>query len=211
MTIVAGVVFSNAYMFGLGQKNGYFSALTDMKDKADLEFTWTENPDGTFTVNMWKDTGSLSMSKTVNVDCYVELERAGIIISAGRHAGTLTNIGKDHIEQQISGTINATAICKYISTDDTDSSGLTAASTQLTSENTVSGLGRATGTYTSTGAGAWTVVKAFSVTGTIAAQTYGLQWTLTPLDGNLLCYDTSAVKNCVNGDTLTVTWTISVT
>lgn len=200
------------YRAGLqaGEGAGYIKALTDVRDYADMEFEWSTNTDGTYNIKMWKN-GGLMSETSASFDLLVQHYRAGELQGADRHAGTLTNLGKDWLEAKISGTQNATQIAKYISVDDTDSSGLSVASIQLTSELDAAGLSRAAGTYTSTGVGAWTVAKTFSVTGTEEAQTYGLQWDSFPMNGNsLLCYDTSALKNLVNGDTLAVTWTCAV-
>lgn len=206
--LVFSIIIPSSMMYLQGHKDGYLGALQDVQSVAGIDYTWKDNGDGTYTVNIWRQ-GVNVESMAVKVDTNVLLTRLGQIIESDRHAGVLTTIGKDFIEQQISGTASTTDAI-YISCDDTDASGLSAASTKLTSETDDNGITRATGTYASTGAGTWTVTKAFSITGTQAVQTYGLQWSATKQsDNNLLCYDTSAVKNCVDGDTLTITWSLS--
>ena len=205
-----GITFSYYQGYNEGHKTGYVGALTDVRNYADIDFEWTDNGDGTYSVNVWSNNKLIGNG---NVESHVLIQhyRDGQLLSADHHAGVLTNIGKDWIEDQL-GDSPSTDPAKWIAVDDTDASGLSAASTQLTSELAVSGLTRAEGTYASTGVGTWTVTEAFSVTGTVSAQTYSLQWVVTAQsDNNMLCYDTSSLKNCVDGDTLTVTWTNTVT
>jgi hypothetical protein len=210
LLIIGSAIFINN-SYSAGFLKGYQDALTDVSTLTDIEFTWTLN-NGQYTLSAYKD-NQLMQSMNVALDVYIEHRDAqGNLISYQRNAGVLTNIGKDQIEKQISGTASATEISKFISCDDTDASGLSVASTQLTSELNANGFTRATGVYASTGVGAWNVTYTFTSAGTQAVQTYGLQWVVTAVsDNNLLCYDTSAVKNTVTGDTLKVTWQCTVT
>ena len=73
------------------------------------------------------------------------------------------------------------------------------------------GLARSAGTYTSTGAGVWTIVYQFTATDAhVNVQLTGLQWAVSG-DNNLLGADTFTATTLANGDKLTVTWTITVT
>ncbi len=206
------VTASGLYGFQLGAysgwKTGYQGALKDISEQAGLDYEWQDLGNGLYNVKIWRQT-ELQLSRNIRIDSIIQLYRSGELVSSERHAGVLTTIGKNWIEDQL-GDSPSTDPAKWIAVDDTDASGLSAASTQLTSELAASGLTRAVGTYASTGDGVWTISKAFSVTGTVSAQTYSLQWVVTSQsDNNMLCYDTSTIKNCVNGDTLTVTFTLT--
>lgn len=101
----------------------------------------------------------------------------------------------------------------------TDSGAAAAADTVLATEITTAGCARALGTYAHTyGAATLTLTKAFSVTGTLTAiHKAGLFSSLTQggttaaLGGPML-YETalSADATVANGDTLTVTWTFTL-
>lgn len=200
---------SYAAGFANGGFDGYFRALSDVKDFTDVDFSWEQNPDGSYTVTYTR--GAQTLSSNVEVDCYTVLQDLyGNVKSATRNAGVLTNIGADWIEDQL-GDTPSTDPAKWIAVDDSGIGGLSASSTQLTSELAASGLTRAEGTYASAGTGSWTITKAFSVTGTVTANAYSLQWSVTSQsDNNMLCYDSSSDKNCINGDTLTVEWTVTI-
>lgn len=131
-------------------------------------------------------------------------------------SNTLTNIGKDWIEQQISGTPSATQIAKYIALS-TDATAPAATWTVLvasdpTKEINSGGLTRAAGTYASTGVGAWTVSYQFTAGAThTSVQLTGLHWDGTSRsDNNLFAANTFTAVTLYNGDKLTVTWTMSV-
>ena len=205
-----GITFSYYQGYNEGHKSGYVGALTDVRNYADIDFEWTDNGDGTYSVNVWSN-NKLVGSGTAEAHVLIQHYRDGQLLSADHHAGTITNLGLDWIEVKLSSTQNATQIAKYISCSN-DATAPDVAWIQLIDEIATNGLTRAEGDYTSTGVGTWTIVEAFSVTGTQSVQLYGLQWDSFSMNGNsLLCADTSAQKNCVDGDTLTVTWTITVT
>ena len=144
----------------------------------------------------------------VEVHLWVYHYRNGVLISSSHHAGVLTNIGKDFIEQQISGTPNASKAV-YISCSN-DTSSPVAGWYNIPAEITTDGLSRALGTYSSTGVGTWNVTNAFTVTGTNSTQLYGLSISAAPA-GGLIASDTSTQKDVSSGDTLTVTWQVTVT
>ena len=209
LTMFSGLTVFN-YGFMEGHKSGYVGALKDVRNFANVDFEWTDNGDGTYSVDIWSNDQLISKGQA-EAHIYVEHYRDGVLLSADHHAGTITNLGLDWIEVKLSSTQNATQIAKYISCSN-DATSPSSAWIELIDEIAANGLTRAEGDYSDVGVGSWTVVEAFSVTGTQSVQLYGLQWDSFSMNGNsLLCADTSAQKNCVNGDTLTVTWTITVT
>jgi hypothetical protein len=126
-------------------------------------------------------------------------------------AGVLTTIGKNWIEQQL-GASDGTQEALYCA-DSNDAGAPSAAWTELPDEIAANGLDRQTGAYASTGDGTWTVTVTKSVTGIQSTQLWGLHWIVTDeSDNNLLCADSGPTqKNCVDGDTVQETWTLSVT
>jgi len=209
LTTVACVTYGFGFLSGYnrGHSNGYVGALVDIKEKAQLDFSWTDNGDGTYEVHMWRNDVKVANAK-VEVHVLVGHYRSGTLLSLDHHAGVVTTIGLNWIEDQL-GDSPSTSPADYISCSNNATSP-SAAWTQIPDEIAANGLTRAQGTYASTGDGTWTIEYAFSVTGTQSVRLYGLQYGASG-DNNLLCSDTSSVKNCENGDTLTVTWTITVT
>jgi hypothetical protein len=132
-------------------------------------------------------------------------------IAWSRHAGVLTTIGKNWIEDQISDSPSATPAA-YISLS-RNVTAPNAAWTIIPAEiDTGGGLDRTGGTYTSTGDGVWTVAKQFTADAAyVAVQLTGLQWSDTDsADNTLLCADTFASTTLAAADKITVTWTITV-
>lgn len=95
----------------------------------------------------------------------------------------------------------------------TDASAASASNTALASEITTNGGSRALATFAHTyGAATSTLIKAFSITGTLTAiHRMGLFASLTSSTGPML-YETVLNLDATvgNGDTLTVTWTVTV-
>ena len=135
----------------------------------------------------------------------------GVMIGFSEHAGTLTTIGKNWIEDQISDSPNATSIAKYISlSNNAGAPGV--AWTEIPEEIAANNLTRSMGVYASTGDGVWTVTYTFTASGNQACQLAGLQWDSTDeSDNNLLCADQMTAVSMVAADTLQITWTITVT
>jgi len=124
------------------------------------------------------------------------------------HAGVLTDIGADWIEDQL-GDSPSTQPADYISLSLSSSSPATGW-TQIPSEIVAGGLERAQGTYTSTGTGQWTIDYQWTSSTTHTdVQLTGLQYGASG-DNNLLAADTFTPVTLNNGDKLTVTWTITV-
>lgn len=154
---------------------------------------------------------------TLNIDvgthslhCHWLIEYVDGRVEEQYHAGTLTTIGKNYIEDQLGDSPNATAPAKWISVS-TSSDSPAAGWTQIPTEISTNGLERASGTYTSTGDGVWTIHYQFTATGTHTdVQLTGLQWDDAG-DNNLLGADTFTPVTLNSDDKLTVTWTITVT
>jgi hypothetical protein len=118
-----------------------------------------------------------------------------------------TTAGGDWQASVMGNTAAPPATCNYIALTN-DAGAPAAGDTTLASEIAVSGLSRAQGTYAHTGGTAsFTVQKVFSATGTQASQKAGL---LNASSSGTLCFENTYTAVTVNnGDTLTVTWTIS--
>ena len=124
------------------------------------------------------------------------------------HAGVLTTIGKNWIEDQL-GDSPAADPAKWVSLS-TSASSPSAAWTQIPTEIVANGLERAAGTYASTGDGVWTISHQFTASGPHTdVQLTGLQWAAAG-DGNLLASDTITPVTLGSGDKLTVTWAITI-
>lgn len=102
------------------------------------------------------------------------------------------------------------AACRFMGLT-TNSSAASASNTTLASEQTTNGGGRALATYAHTyGASTLTLSKAFSITGTITAiHRGGLFAALSSAGADPLIFETvlNADATVINGDSLTVTWT----
>ncbi len=126
-----------------------------------------------------------------------------------RHAGVVTTIGLNWIEDQM-GDSPSTDAAEWISLS-TSASAPSAAWTQIPSEIASNGLERAASSYASTGNGQWTQSHQFTASGThTSVQLTGLQYANTG-DNNLLCSDTFTPVTLSSGDKITVTWTVTVT
>lgn len=125
------------------------------------------------------------------------------------HAGTLTTIGKNFIEDMLGDSPQADP-AKWI-TLSLNGGAPAAGWTEIPAEIAAGGLSRAAGTYASTGDGVWTIEHEFTASaGHVDVQLTGLQW-VNAGDGNLLAADNFAAVTLANGDKLTITWTITVT
>jgi hypothetical protein len=122
----------------------------------------------------------------------------------------VTNAGLDYIKALIGNAAGTT--CPYIAVTN-DSASASAADTVLASEITTNGVNnggttRYAGTYSSTGTGTFTLVKSFTLTGTVSAQKTGL---FTATSAGTMCAEAnfSAVTGN-SGDTLQVTWSWAI-
>ena len=104
------------------------------------------------------------------------------------------------------------APARYIALTE-NASAASASSTALTGEITTGGCGRALGTYAHTlGASTLTLTKSFSVTSSFPAIHRAGLFQVSTASSSLLSFETvlNADANVVNGDTLQVTWTITI-
>jgi len=195
--------------YNVGFKKGYVEALADISDRTGITFEWKDLGNGQYEINAYYE-GRLIAEGKAEFHCEVVQMRNGVLVSRTYHAGTLTTIGKNWIEDQL-GDSPSTDPAKWIACSNTTDSA-SAGWTELPSEITTDGLSRAAGTYASTGDGTWNQTKTFSVTGTNSTVCYGLHYAASG-DGNLLCAENQGAgsrKNVISGDTLAVTWQVTV-
>ena len=108
--------------------------------------------------------------------------------------------------------IPGNAPARYIALTE-NASAASASSTSLTGEITTGGCGRALGTYAHTlGAATLTLTKSFSVTASFPAIHRAGLFQVSTASSALLSFETvlNADANVVSGDTLSVTWTITI-
>lgn len=155
-------------------------------------------------VSVGVDVGTNSFHVTVHIQRVGESEPT----FWSHHAGTLTTLGKNWIEDQM-GDSPSTDPAKWISlslSTDTPS----AAWTQIPAEIVAGGLERAAGTYASTGDGVWTIEYQFTASATHTdVQLCGFQYAVSG-DNNLLWADTFTPVTLNSGDKLTVTGTTTI-
>lgn len=120
----------------------------------------------------------------------------------------VTLAGFDLISSAVSNTSAQPAACNYIAVTNT---AITPANTDttLSGEIASNGLTRSQGTYAHTnGQQTYTVSKVFTATGTQASQATGL---FNASSAGSMCYEATYTQVTVNsGDTLTVTWTVTL-
>lgn len=120
----------------------------------------------------------------------------------------LTNAGKDVIASAVSNTATQAAACNYLGLTNT---GITPAAgdTTLSGEIAVNGLSRAQATYAHTGGtSTYTLVKTFTATGAQSAQAAAV---FNASSSGSMCFENTFTSvTLANGDTLTVTWTITL-
>ncbi len=155
---------------------------------------------------------TLTLDGYVTVDAYRYDEATGTYVQFyhDESSNVITTIGLNWIEDQL-GDSPGTDPAKWISLSN-DGSSL-ASWTKLPGElDNTNGLGRAEGTYASTGDGVWTITYQFTASaagGTV--QTTGLQWVVTlESDSNLMAAKDFTQVTLASGDKLTVTWTITL-
>lgn len=202
--------------YSLGVNDGTQQTLTsvaEMLKQQGTDIAWSHNEDGSYTVEVLGDDGTPDFSTNVVFHAYVDQYRDGKLLASSYHTMTVTNGGKDWVEQQLFNA-NATQKALYLSTSaSTDS--VQAAWTAITSEITTNGLQRTLGTYTSTGVGTANVTATFNVSGTQSTQLYGISYDTYASNPNTLIaaeqQGAGAVKNFLSGDTLvlTVQWSHS--
>jgi len=132
--------------------------------------------------------------------------RDGVLIGYSHHAGVLTNGGKDWIEDQL-GDSPSTDPAKWIGLSNSTDTPL-ATWTSIPAEITTGNMGRAAGTYANVGTGQWNITKSFSPSESNSTQLTGLYWAAS--GAYLLAADTITLTNYQNGDTVSITWQITV-
>jgi hypothetical protein len=126
----------------------------------------------------------------------------------------VVNAGLNWLADIMSNTTTPTVNtqCNYIGLSNgagTPAAGDTTLATTVGAEITTNGLGRAQGTYThSANATTYTIAHTFTATGTQSAQAGAV---FTAVSSGTMCFeDTFSSASLLNGDTLSVTWTITI-
>jgi len=155
---------------------------------------------------------TFSITGYVTVDAYHYDAATGTYVHFYHDEGSnvITTIGIDFIATQLSGAASASDVAKWISLSN-DGSSL-ASWTKLPGEINASGMTRAVGTYDHTpSTNTYTVAATFTATGAVTVQTTGLQWLVTPeSDSNLMAANDFASVVLAEFDTLTITWTLTL-
>jgi len=150
----------------------------------------------------------VSDTTEVGVEIHVDMwhYRDDVLLQHSHHPGVLTTLGANWIEDQM-GDTPATDPAKWIAVSN-NSSTPAAAWIVIPNEITTGNMGRAAGTYASTGDGEWTITKTFSPSGSGSCQLTGLYWAAT--GDLLLCADTFTAINFENGDSIEIQWSMTV-
>ena len=153
---------------------------------------------------------SLSIRGKVVVEAYHYDEVTGkyVLFYRDESSNLMVTIGFDWVEDQL-GDSPSNDPAKWISLSLSTSSPA-AGWTQIPTEIAADGLSRASGTYSSTGVGTWTIIAEFNATATHTdVQLTGLQSAVSG-DGNLVAANTFTPVTLNNGDALTITWTMEL-
>ena len=214
---VVALVVSQVAVYNYALNMGYNSAVTSLAlalRQAGATVDITDVGDGKYQIYVHFPTveGQAGML-TVPFELHMTVEqwRNGELVSRTTHPMTLTDLGKNWIADKISGVnTNFAKNATYISVSNS-SLDVDVTWTSIDAEITDGGLARATNSTTDTGAGTWTCMITFSVTLTRSTKLYGYSYDST---GALIAAEqqgTGSQKNLIDGDTLkiTVTGTIS--
>lgn len=131
------------------------------------------------------------------------------LLSEEESTNVITNSGRDFFHNQVYGTSGlGTNGLNFLGLSN-DTLTETSSSTALSNEITANGLGRAQGTVTHTaGTNTTTVSKVFTATGNQSAQKAAL---FTAISSGIMCHALAFTQRAlVSGDTLTVTFTLTV-
>ncbi len=140
----------------------------------------------------------------------VKIVRDGVVIYDETQHNLITTAGVDWISRAIGGAAGAAPGAQYIAlTNDTTACGV--GNTTLANEITgAGGLARALGTYAHTnGTATYTIQKQFTATATFGAVQKSALFTAAAAGVELAC-NTFSSANLINGDQITVTWTITI-
>lgn len=156
----------------------------------------------------------IAVHQNPSVSYNVQVFKDGIQISEA--GNVITDIGEDWIADWIglAGADNTTArsAAQWISLSNDASPD--ASWTKLTNEVAANGFTRALGdvaAWTNSGDSAFNVTKTFTATGTQQLQCAGLNWAETAeSDNNLFACAAFTQTTFNSGDTLTITWSITI-
>lgn len=146
-----------------------------------------------------------TLQPQIEVHVFMEHWRDGVLLASSHHAGTLTNIGKDWIEDQL-GDSPSTDPAKWIGLSNSSDSPSASWET-IPDEITTGNMGRAAGTYANVDMGQWNITKSFSPSETNSTQLTGLYYAAS--GDYLLAADTITLTNYQSGDTVGITWQIT--
>jgi len=214
---VVALVVSQVAVYNYALNMGYNNAVTSLAlalRQAGATVDITDVGDGKYELHVHFPTveGQAGML-TVPFELHMTVEqwRNGELVSRTTHPMTLTDLGKNWIADKISGVnTNFAKNATYISVSNS-SLAVNVAWTSIDAEITDGGLARATNSTTDTGIGTWTCMYTFTATATRSTKLYGYSYDST---GGLIAAEqqgTGSQKNLIDGDTLkiTVTGTIS--
>ena len=159
------------------------------------------------------ETDGFTITGWVTVDAYHYDEATGTYVHFyhDESSNVITTIGLNFIEEHLGiggATYDDPAKWISLSNDGGSAAGWTKLPTELDNTN---GMGRAEGAYASTGDGVWTITKTFTATGAVTVQTTGLQWLVTlQSDNNLMAANDFTSVTLADQDSLTITWTITL-
>jgi hypothetical protein len=216
LVAIASFTVGVSLTYPIAQKKGYETALNDISEllkQKGIELQWQDLGNGKYAIQLLAN-GKLEYQTVVEMHLLVQQFRNGELVSETFHAMTVTNFGKDWVEQQLFSDVNYTTNALYLSASN-EETAVNVAWTVLPVEITTNGLGRAVGAYTSTGVGACNVTKTFSISGTQSSCLYGINaGTYASYPNSLIAAEQQGAgnrKNMINGDTLalTVQWSHS--
>lgn len=171
--------------------------LIDLQEKilANINSVFVENANG----------------ENIPLDVEVHLEmwhydELGNLLNYSRHAGVLTDTGKEWIEDQLGDA--AVAEGDYIAMSN-NSGAPSSGWSILPDETTTGAMGRAQGTYADDGTGQWNITQSFSPTETNSTQLVGLYYSAYPAS-SLIASDTITLVNYQSGDTVQLRFTVTV-
>jgi hypothetical protein len=207
--LASGLIGLSTYIMGFGEglniglRQGQLALLENIRRQlgdSNLKVEYTETPTGLNISVVYVPTGLTVWSSLMRWDCYIYKNGEFVY----HHPMTIVNNGKDWITTRIfeDDTHKALYICVSNST-----SSVSASWTDIPSEITLCGLGRALGTYTDTGTGTGNVTKLFQATAPCTTCLYAVNFGATVSGGTLVVAEQQSptVISLVQNDNLTVT------
>lgn len=193
--------------YGEGFFNGSATVLENLKialKQEGITLTVKEVGQGKYSISIVSDAFWFKANATFHLEAIQE--RNGSLIASSYHPMTITTYGKNQIEQLLGDNSDLGLAYFGLSNDET---AVNVAWTELPSEITANGLGRAVAAYTSTGDGTWNMTKTWTATGTQSCCLYGVYSNSYAGGQTTLCLaeqqTSSARKNLVASDTLKMT------